>query len=447
MSIGKYFTGDAKSIQLKKNIIGSIILKGVSIIISFEVVPLTINFVNPTQYGIWLTLSSLISWFHFFDIGLTLGFRNRFTEAKAKGEYKLAKMYVSTTYATLLILFGVMLLIIMPLNSFINWSTILNLSQSYKTELAEVFGVMIFFFSCTMILQVLTTLIIADQRPAFASFIQVLGQGVACITIFILTKIVDKGNLITLAFVLSGIPVVTILVSTIWLFLGKYKVYTPNYKWVKFKYVKDILGMGGKFFIIQTSMLLIFQIINIIISRILGPDAVTQYNIAFKYFNIAFMLSSLVINPFWSAFTEAYTIGNIDWMKKMLHKLERAWLYSLPLLVIMYIVSSFFYKFWLNNAVEIPTMVSFVMLIYIAVTMLGTVYMSLINGIGKVQIQLYIYLFFALISYPVMTFFCRKWGIPGLMIVPIVVYFIQTIMGKIQITKILNNTAEGLWNK
>ena len=47
--------------------------------------PLTIDFVNPTQYGIWLTLSSLLAWFSFFDIGLSLGFRNRFAQAKANG--------------------------------------------------------------------------------------------------------------------------------------------------------------------------------------------------------------------------------------------------------------------------------------------------------------------------------------------------------------------------
>ncbi len=76
--------GSTQSALLKRNILASFMLKGVSILISFFIVPLTIDFVNPTQYGIWLTLSSLLAWFSFFDIGLSLGFRNRFAQAKAK---------------------------------------------------------------------------------------------------------------------------------------------------------------------------------------------------------------------------------------------------------------------------------------------------------------------------------------------------------------------------
>lgn len=446
-SLQNFFKGDSRSVQLKKNIIGSILLKGISILISFEVVPLTINWVNPTQYGIWLTLSSLMSWFHFFDIGLTLGFRNKFAEAKAYGKLKLAKIYVSTTYATLLILFGTMLIIVLPLNHFIDWSSILNISQKYNNELENVFSIMIFFFSCTMILQVFTSMIIADQRPALSSAIQVLGQIVACVVIYILTKTVKSGTLVSLAIILSGVPVLIIFISSIFMYMFKYKVYAPSLYYIRFKYLWDILGMGGKFFIITTSMLFIFQLINIIITRILGPDAVTQYNISYKYFNISYMVATLIINPFWSAFTDAYTKGNIGWMKQMLKKLEYSWLISLPILLIMLIFSSTFYRFWIEDVVAVPFEINMTMMIYMSIIILAAVYMNLLNGIGKVQIQLYIYVFFALISYPLMSYLCRIHGIPGLLFIPTLVYLIQAIVGRIQINKILSNKASGIWNK
>ena len=134
----KFFDGNQRTVLLKKNIIGSVILKGISMIISFFIVPITINFVNPTQYGIWLTLSSLMSWFYFFDIGLTHGFRNRFAEAKANDDIKLARIYVSTTYATLFLLCILMWIIVLPVNSIINWSEILNIDSGYREELGKV---------------------------------------------------------------------------------------------------------------------------------------------------------------------------------------------------------------------------------------------------------------------------------------------------------------------
>jgi len=93
--------GHQRSVKAKKNILASFIIRGCNIAISLVLVPLTIHYVNPTQYGIWLTLSSIIGWFGFFDIGFGNGLRNKFAEAIAKGEHELARIYLSTTYAIL----------------------------------------------------------------------------------------------------------------------------------------------------------------------------------------------------------------------------------------------------------------------------------------------------------------------------------------------------------
>ena len=58
--------GHKRSVKAKKNILASFMIKGGSIAISLILVPLTINYVNPTSYGIWLTLSSMVGWFWLF---------------------------------------------------------------------------------------------------------------------------------------------------------------------------------------------------------------------------------------------------------------------------------------------------------------------------------------------------------------------------------------------
>ena len=93
------FSGSSKrSKEALKGSLLSVLAKMISVLSSLLIVPLTIDYVNPTQYGIWLTLSSIIGWVTFFDLGLGNGFRNRFAEAKAKGDLELAKRYLSTTY-------------------------------------------------------------------------------------------------------------------------------------------------------------------------------------------------------------------------------------------------------------------------------------------------------------------------------------------------------------
>jgi len=95
-------------------------------------VPLTINYVNPTRYGIWLTLSSIVAWFSFFDIGLTQGLRNKFAESKATGNDELSQIYVSTTYAILTIVFLFVWITFLFVNNYLDWSKLLNISQVYQ---------------------------------------------------------------------------------------------------------------------------------------------------------------------------------------------------------------------------------------------------------------------------------------------------------------------------
>ena len=73
-------------------------------------IPLALNYLNPTKYGVWLILSSLIAWVNFFDIGLGNGLRNKLAEALASQEFVRARTYVSTTYAILTIIISLLLI-------------------------------------------------------------------------------------------------------------------------------------------------------------------------------------------------------------------------------------------------------------------------------------------------------------------------------------------------
>ncbi len=147
IKIRNYFTqGHTRSVNAKKNVIAAVVIKGASIGISFLLVPLTIHYINPTNYGIWLTISSFISFFSFFDIGLGNGLRNRLTEALAEDDFTLAKIYVSTTYAILFIIIVPVMLVFIIVNPFLNWTIIFNTSLEMQRELSVLMLIVFVFF-------------------------------------------------------------------------------------------------------------------------------------------------------------------------------------------------------------------------------------------------------------------------------------------------------------
>ena len=317
----------------------------------------------------------------------------------------------------------------------------------YNEELKVVFGILACFFCMQIVAGVFTTMLLAEQKSAFSSLIQTGGQFFAFIAIWILTRIVT-GNLTILAFILSGIPCfLLVIVSIIVFHTKKYKDLRPSISSIDFSLTKNILGLGGQFFIITISILFIFQFINIIISRIEGPIAVTQYNIAYKYYNVLNMVAVIILTPFWSAFTEAYVQKDITWMKRMVKKLERLWLLCIPVLVLMIICSDLFFELWIGDSIHISFSLSICMSLYILFQTAGNMYMYMINGTSKVRLQMIVYVCFALITIPLINLSCRKYGLEGVLLIPSMVFLIQAIIGKIQITKLINGTATGIFNK
>lgn len=439
--------GGLRTQKIRKNIGASFLLKGVGVATSLLLIPTTIHYVNPTRYGIWLTLSSIVAWIAYFDLGLTLGFKNCFAQAMAMDNRELAKQQVSTTMALMALLFAPLCVVLLAINQFLDWPSLINVDSSYGTELRRVFNVLIVCFCSDMVMRVIGTMLDADQRPALRSLIFTIGQVLSLAVIYCMTFIL-QGSLVSLSFAFSALPLLVTLVASFVIFSNKrYRSLTPRLSAINFKLTKQIMNLGVQFFIIMISLLVIFQCINVIISRTMSPLAVTQYNVAFKYFNVLYMLFSIILAPFWAAFTDAYTSHDQAWMKKALATLERLWLLSLPVMIVMLLLSPWFYDMWVGGQVQVPFSLSASVACYVLSIMLGGLYMYPINGTGKVRIQLYIYVGFAMCSIPIMTMACKHYGIEVMLLVPTVVYLTQAFFGRIQLKRLINGKAKGLWNK
>ncbi len=265
--------------------------------------------------------------------------------------------------------------------------------------------------------------------------------------IFILTKFTE-GSLTNLALYFSGIPCIVMLLSSIYAFtFTDFKKVRPQLKMIRPDLIRDIISLGVKFFVICVSMIAIFQVTNIVLSREIGPESVTEYNVAYKYLNVLYSIMILVINPYWSAFTDAYAKKDFEWMKSSVRRLEMVWILSVAVGIVMLAVSSVFFRIWIQDKVEVPVLLSIGVLVLTLSQILGNIYMYMINGIGTIRIQLVIYLLMAIIAWPLLSLSCRIFGVAGIIIVPTLTYLFQAVLSKIQLGKLLNNRAEGWWCK
>lgn len=442
----KIFGGSQREANIKKNIAGSFLIKGFSILVQLILVPLTLGYLNTDLYGIWLTVSSILLWLGFFDIGFTLGLRNKLSEALAKGDIHRGQKLVSTTYAIMIAIFVPLCIILELCVPFVNWSSLLNIAADYNGTISQVMQVLVVSFCLQMILNVLGTILTSFQKVALSGIFPVIGNFLSVIIIYILTK-TTQPSMLNLALTVSYLPIIVLGGCSIYMFRHSLYEVRPKFKFVDFSLVKDLFSLGVKFFVIQVQMLVMYQATNILISNVSSPADVTAYNIAYRYIGTALMLFTLAIGPLWPAFTEAYTKSDFSWMQRTYKKMAHLYLWVALLVILMVVCSPFIYKIWLGRTDIVPWSMSIVVGLYIMSSSWDSLQVNLINGIGKIKLQSYVTLIGLFLHIPFSLLLGKYIGALGVVASMLIINLTYATFFTIQINKIIKKKAIGIWNK
>jgi O-antigen/teichoic acid export membrane protein len=436
----------SRSKNITKNVVVSFLLKGISIGISLLMVPMTLNYLDQERYGLWLTMSSIIGWFSLFDIGLGNGFRNKFAEALAIQDVPLAKTYVSTTFALLSIIIGVVLGVFLVVNPFLNWCVILNTQVESQRNLSWLALIIFTFFALQFIFKLTTSVLLADQKSSLVDLIGVSGSLLSLVIVYLLLHIGER-SLLFLGLTLSVCPVLVLIGAYFVLFNGKYRQYKPSIKCIDLKRSKGLMGLGLMFFIPQICSLIVFSTSNVIITQLFNPAEVTVYNIAFKYFSVVTLFFNIIITPFWSAFTEAFVKQDIIWIKNVIHKLMLVWGLSCCGCVIMVIVSKLVYHLWVGDQIQIPLPVTIGLAIYVCITNWNSITVSFNAGVSKIFIQVWLSLIAGVAFIPLAIFISKRIGLMGIPLAMGLSILPGSFISPIQYSKLIRGKAQGWWNK
>jgi O-antigen/teichoic acid export membrane protein len=417
-------------------------------LIGFIMVPLTIGYLNPTQYGIWITISSIIGWFGFFDIGLGNGLRNKLTEALAKHDVQLAKTYVSTTYFLISLISALVFLVFLFINYFLNWNTILNTQEVSNLDLSLLALFTFGFFFLRLVVQLISVVFYANQKPAFNGFIE-LGGNILSLGVIYLLTLFTKGSLLYVGITLSFMPVFALGLGNLIFFKTHFKAIAPSVKCINLQHTKDLVNLGIQFFILKITAIIIYSTNSFLIAQLFGPAEVTPYHIANKYLGVITMLLSILLIPLWSAFTESYHKNDFEWINRIFKKMLVVWSILAAALLAMVMVSKIVYNFWVGDKVVISFTLSLFIAIYLVIQNWNSLLGTLINGVGKIRFQLYMSIFIAVFDIPLCLLFAKylKMGITGIILGNIVTLLPGSILIFYQTRLIIKNMEYGIWAK
>lgn len=437
-----------RSKLVRRNAIIMLLVKGASFLISFLYVPLLYNALDTTNYGVWLTLTSLVSWVAMCDVGLGNGLRNKLAESLAIGDITNAKKYVSTAYICIITIVSILILLFCVVFGYVPWSSILNAENIDSIVICQLVVVVFVSFCLRFALNLINSVLLAIQLPAFSSLLIFIEQLVAFVIVWILVSKYGITSILILGSIISITPVVILLIASIILYCTKLRHIAPSIKYAELSKAKGVVSLGIKFFVLQVGMIILSQSNSLIIAHVVGHQAVVDYNIAFKYMNTLLMLFNIMATPIWSATTDAYTRGDFDWIKSANKKLVRMSFIMSIIGCAMLLCSPWLYRLWIGESyVEIPFSVTLWWYLYIAFMMMYGSYGYFINGFGHLRLQMIITIVLSVV-YPIVAIVMGKiYGLNGVLITFACTAVINYAWSKLQYTRIVNRTASGIWIK
>lgn len=369
-----------------KQVSSTLMIRAFSVIISLLYVPLVLGYLDQEKYGIWITLTTVVNWIRLLDVGMGNGLRNKLAEAVALKQYEKGRIFVSTTYGILGGVFLLALLIFYFINPYLNWQGILNSILISPDELIALTSIVVSFIVFGFILQPVTLVYAAHGNSIAGGIIQLIISSVSLVLIWLVSIFADKGNILLLAWIVTGIPVLVYIAVSVYTFFYKYPHLRPSFKLIHIKESGNLLRLSAQFFVVQITATVIYSSIPFIVAQLFTPNEVAVYNISNSIFNLPIMLMGLITAPVHPLVTHAYTLKDFSWIKSMLRKqLMIAILFTVGTILLI-IFSPYIYKIWIGNKVSVPFNLSIFIGIYAIIHVLTAPFSTFLNAIGKIRI-------------------------------------------------------------
>lgn len=428
---------DRKKILIK-NISLGLVYKSINLLIVFTIIPLLLNYLDKELYGIWATIFSLINIIIFVDGGIGNGLKTKLAESLSLKNFHLAKTYISTAYVSILVISLVLFAVASLFIYLTDFQKLFNTTQLTNSEFQIILTITFFLVIIGFILNLYKSFYYANQQASKVELSLLIYQIIILISITLLMQFYSK-SLLLISIIYGGSNVLIGLWFS-FQFFKRNKQIIPEISFFNKEKVKSLMGLSLEFFVIQLSMIVIFTTDNLIITNLIGPKDVATYDVVYRLFHLLITLSAIAQDPLWALYTDAYRKKDFNWIKKSIKRLNKLYLLFILVVIILYFIANPFIQFWTQKDLGILHSLLFIMAIFVLIRVYGLIYMVFLNAIGKIKLQMWLFVFGAIINIPISIFLVKNTdlGSGAVILGTVLSIFSLSILLPIQTNRILS---------
>lgn len=352
-------------------------------------VPLLLQMLGTTTYGIWATLTSLIAFISLLDLGVGNSMRNSVAAMQPGNEESVKIEFVG--FFQLLCCIGMLAALF-----FICMLPLLELPRD------SVLAVLFLYLPLLLLLPLLlgASVLQGARATGVQSILQAAGGWLFFTFVAILFWRTAKPSLTQLSvawgtfYAVSVFAIFVLALRT--LRIPARRLLLWSLPMLPMRRVK----VGLEFLMLQLSSLVLYGLGNVIIFNYLGPAEVARYDVLNKAFQVALSLYSIVIGVMWTEIAAQRAAGDSAALYSTLRKLSGIGLLFSLMCVAGALATPWVVAHWTGNRIQVTTQEAMVVALLAAVQSLAYVGAVFMNAFERIRAQIALGLFSIVLMVP-----------------------------------------------
>ncbi len=372
-------------------------------------VSFTLNYLSSEKFGIWMTISSLIGLLSFLDLGIGNALTNTVSKSFSTNNRNDIKdavtggLFILFFVAIFVFVFLTILLKLLPIDQL--FKTQNELDQIILTSL-EMF---VACFSITIFSNGIQRIFHGMQLGFLVHIMLTIGSIISLVLLYYFSTLKVEINLLVFASmignILASIPLLIILISKD-LFCFRGVLFSINSQY------KNIINLGGAFFLIQIGTIILIGADSLIISSTIGVSGVAIFAITQRLFLFASQPMQLVNVHLWPAFADANNRQDKDYIRKTLKISIMLTLFITTLIsIIIVIFSNQLISIWTSEKIEVPIEFIYIFALWIIIESVSQPIAMFMNSCGIMKPQIFGIISLIIICLPLKIYLASNFGI------------------------------------
>ena len=365
----------------------ALVSRALSMVLALATVPLTLNYLGPERFGIWVTISAVIAILALTDLGIANGLLNALTQSLAHGKTALARRQIASA---MLLLAGIAatlaagFALTVPV---IPWADLLGAATAEgRSEVTPAVLAWVLCFLLGLPMSVAVQVRWARQEGYIAHLVAAAGNLAAFVAL--VGAIAARQGLPVLVLSMAGPPLLVSAAHGLFLFGRTLPGLRPTLRLAERRVGIELLRAGILFFVIQVSMALAFTSDTLILTAMIGPVAAAEYGVVGRLFMIPAGIVAIVLSALWPAYGEAAAVGDVIWIRRALGRSLGATLsIALPAAVLLIAFAQPIIESWAGSSVTPPPALVLGFGVWVILSAIGSSIAMLLNGVGEIRVQ------------------------------------------------------------